>query len=163
LEAEKVIIQLPWGASNTVLGYSSGLIAYNTLGYQAFILSADAPSEYELDQIEAARYVRLNRVASVPQPVNWSATGNLWQASTDIPFCDPILWQELIGAHYKVITAILNRVKVINTEVYLRTNEVVGFDHLIPVYVNKHNAYFYVSEIRNFTDGKLTQVTLIRI
>jgi hypothetical protein len=45
----------------------------------------------------------------------------------------------------------------------LTAQDFIGFNPFIPVYIRKHQAYFYVNKIMNFVDGKVTKVELLKL
>ncbi len=57
----------------------------------------------------------------------------------------------------------LNEHKSVVAKFNLTINDVSDFDHMIPVYIEKYGAYFYVNIVKEFMKGKLTEVQLIRM
>ena len=69
----------------------------------------------------------------------------------------------VISQEYNELVLMLDKTKVVDAEFYLKTIDVVDFDHFIPWHSKRWGHYFYVNVIENFQKGKLTKVELIRI
>jgi len=70
----------------------------------------------------------------------------------------------LIADFYQALINMLQQYKSVSEEVLLTTNDIGNyFDHLIPIYCDKHAADFYCFSIENFKSGNLTKVNLIRL
>lgn len=91
--------------------------------------------------------------------------------TTDLPLCHFILdgyvgldWNDLLVAYWEAIIEMLDKTKIIVEKIDLKSIDCAqGFDHFVPVYIEKHAAYFYVNKIVDFQRGKLTDVELIRL
>jgi len=60
---------------------------------------------------------------------------------------------EYIFKDYLKITAYFN----------LNEEDIANFKQVIPVFIRKYGAFFYVNKIKNYISGKTTQVELIRL
>lgn len=70
----------------------------------------------------------------------------------------------LIADYYQTLINMLQQYKSVSAEIMLTTNDIGNyFDHLIPIYCDKHAADFYCYLIENYQKGKLTKCNLIRL
>ena len=71
--------------------------------------------------------------------------------------------QDAIENEYAALIRSLNNYELITENVWLTAQDFIGFNPFIPVYIRKHQAYFYVNKIMNFVDGKVTKVELLKL
>lgn len=91
--------------------------------------------------------------------------------TTNVPFChfriagrsDNLDWVNLLSLNYKEIIQSLNQYKKVNDLFRLTPYDVQDFDHFILWYIEKYSAYFYVNKIKDYKNGFLTNVELIRL
>jgi hypothetical protein len=71
----------------------------------------------------------------------------------------------ILDTFYQWLQSILNDTIVIEDEYKLSEADVANdtLDFLTPVYLQQHNNYFYINEIRNFIRDKKTKVKLIKV
>jgi hypothetical protein len=97
---------------------------------------------------------------------NWTM-----QQSSLIPLCyfnyqgKPynIDWSTLIQRHYAEWSLLLRRAKVVTDQVYLSEQDIAGHNPFVPWYNERDNAYYYVNQVADFTEGDPTEVQLIRL
>lgn len=63
----------------------------------------------------------------------------------------------------KLISNILKRPKVLQTQILLDSFDIQGLDLFNPIWLEEYGFWFYVSKINNFQAGKITKVDLIRM
>jgi hypothetical protein len=97
---------------------------------------------------------------------NWTL-----QQSSLIPLCYfsypnrpyNLSWSDLLSRHYNEWQLLLNRVKVVPDQVYINEQDIAAHNPFIPWYNAKDNAYYYVNQVSDFTEGDATEVQLIRL
>lgn len=63
----------------------------------------------------------------------------------------------------KLISNILKRPKILQTQILLDSLDIQSLDLFNPIWLEEHGFWFYVSKINNFQAGKITKVDLIRM
>jgi len=71
--------------------------------------------------------------------------------------------QDAVENEYAALIRSLNNYELITESVWLTAQDFIGFNPFIPVYIRKHQAYFYVNKITNFVEGKTTKVELLKL
>lgn len=71
----------------------------------------------------------------------------------------------LIEENYQGLQLILNKTKIIKERIRLKAVDINRLDFFIPIYIQKHNAYFYINRISgySYTDNESTEVELIKL
>lgn len=65
--------------------------------------------------------------------------------------------------NYAAIQYMLTKTKVLNVKMNLPAREIMELDHKYPIYLDQYAAYFYVNSVKNWRNGYLCDVTLIRL
>lgn len=63
----------------------------------------------------------------------------------------------------ELTTKMLDKAKVLLQNVYLAPADIEAFDQFTPIYLKQYGAYFYVNKIRNFVEGKVTTIEIIKL
>jgi hypothetical protein len=71
----------------------------------------------------------------------------------------------LIERNYQGLIGVLTRTKIVTEQIRLNALDIQQLDFLKPVFLSKHNAYFYISKISGFTYGssESTEVELVKL
>ena len=71
----------------------------------------------------------------------------------------------LIEDYYSGFEDVLNRTKIVQSDLRLNAVDINGLDFLIPVFIGEYNSYFYISKITNYEYGsaKSTKVELVKL
>lgn len=71
----------------------------------------------------------------------------------------------LLDNYYDLISDVLGRVKLLKVMVRLNASDISQLDFTRPVFIQKYEAYFYISSIKGFTytESKSTLVELVKI
>lgn len=69
----------------------------------------------------------------------------------------------LLENNYKTIADITQKTKMVKAYFNLTGNDVKNIDYLIPRYVSRFGAFFYINRIEKFMKGKATLVHLLRV
>lgn len=69
----------------------------------------------------------------------------------------------LINQNYTRLIQCLNPLQIKEEYYYLTETDIDQLDHFIPVWVEKHNAYFYIQQIKGFKNNQMTKCILIRL
>jgi hypothetical protein len=71
----------------------------------------------------------------------------------------------LIPLYYGGLQSVLTRTKIVTENIRLNALDIQALDFLKPIYLDKHNAYFYISKISGFDYGssESTEVELVKI
>jgi hypothetical protein len=71
----------------------------------------------------------------------------------------------LITLYYGGLQSVLTRTKIVTEQIRLNALDIQQLDFLKPVFLSKHNAYFYISKISGFTYGssESTEVELVKL
>lgn len=103
--------------------------------------------------------------------INDGATINI---STDLPYAyfenttgngtgRELNMQDAINNDYADLIRALNNYEMVEDFFWLTPQDFLGFDSYRPVYVRKHQGYFYVNKIDGFVEGKMTKVQMLRL
>jgi hypothetical protein len=68
----------------------------------------------------------------------------------------------LIEDYYSGFEAVLNRTKIVSSNLRLNAVDINALDFLTPVYIDEYNCYFYISKISNYEYGS-TQSTTVEL
>jgi hypothetical protein len=100
--------------------------------------------------------------------------GTTTTISTDLPYAyfdnttgngtgRELNMQDAINNDYAELIRALNNYEMIEDFFWLTPQDFLGFDSYRPVYVRKHQGYFYVNKIDGFVEGKMTKVQMLRL
>jgi len=105
-------------------------------------------------------------------------SGDIDIDSTNITTNIPLAWfiltdksnnlgfaNNLIELYYGGLQDVLTRTKIVTERIRLTPLDIQALNFLIPVYLDKHNAYFYISKISGFDYGssESTEVELVKL
>lgn len=98
----------------------------------------------------------------------WKFNNQLYNSNIDVLFFYYATFSELEMSNFQECYAtltygLLKDTRLVVEKLWLTPNDLVDFDHSIPVYLSKYNCCFYVNKVSNFTPGKLTDVELVAI
>ena len=119
------------------------------------------------------RILLLERVTTVPSVI-YSDGSSTFTTNVDLPLPWFMLGgkqlnlgfgNNLIELYYSGLQDVLNRTKIVTEQIRLNALDIQQLDFLKPVYLSKHNAYFYISKISGFTYGtnESTEVELVKL
>ena len=140
-----------WGDS-----YSSGSFFPNK--YKTHIVGI-----YKIQIGSVAQQVRIKNTA-----INYIDTQNnlpfaFFENTQNFPVDYEYTMQDAIDNEYAALIRSLNNYELITESVWLTAQDFIGFNPFVPVYIRKHQAYFYVNKITNFVEGKVTKVELLKL
>jgi hypothetical protein len=71
----------------------------------------------------------------------------------------------LIENFYNTLESVLTRTKIVTENIRLNSVDILNLDFMKPIFLQQHNAYFYISKIKNYSFGKTesTEVELVKI
>lgn len=69
----------------------------------------------------------------------------------------------LLEKNYKTVADITQKTKFVKAYFNLSGNDVKNIDYLIPRYISKFGAFFYINRIEKFMKGRTTLVHLVRV
>jgi hypothetical protein len=55
---------------------------------------------------------------------------------------------------------VLDRTKIVSSNIRLNAVDINALDFLIPVYIAEYNCYFYISKISNYEYGSIQSTTV---
>jgi hypothetical protein len=66
---------------------------------------------------------------------------------------------------YQTLQSVLTRSKIVTENIRLTSVDILELDFMKPVYLDKHNAYFYISKIKNYVLGsrESVEVELVKL
>jgi len=134
--------------------------------------STRTPPTQPTNKVEP-RILLLERVTTVPSVIY---TDGSTTVTTNVDL--PLAWfmaggkqlnlgfgNNLITLYYGGLQSVLTRTKIVTEQLRLNALDIQQLDFLKPVYLSKHNAYFYISKISGFTYGssESTEVELVKL
>jgi hypothetical protein len=167
LEQENELIILPFAATEQVERLGNLEISQIKL----FTTSDDSPPETELSEDVEPRILLLERISG---DVDYTDGTTTTTVTTNLP----ITWfirsdktynlgfdNNLKESYYNLLEGALDKTKIINESIRLTPLDIETIDFLRPVYLDKHNSYFYISKITGYdcTNTLSTQVELVKI
>jgi hypothetical protein len=167
LEQENELIVLPFAATEQVERLGNLEISQIKL----FTTSDDSPPETELSEDVEPRILLLERISG---DVDYTDGTTTTTVTTNLP----ITWfirtdktynlgfdNNLKESYYNLLEGALDKTKIINESIRLTPLDIETIDFLRPVYLDKHNSYFYISKITGYdcTNTLSTQVELVKI
>jgi hypothetical protein len=169
LDSEEEFVELPFSATEM----DSRLQAFVIPKIKIFRTNDDSPPETKpTDKVEP-RILFLNRETTVPSVIYSDGTSTL---TTNVDL--PLPWfmlagkevnlgfaNNLIPLYYGGLQSVLTRTKIVTENIRLNALDIQQLDFLKPIYLDKHNAYFYISKISGFDYGssESTEVELVKI
>lgn len=163
LEKEKDIIELVFAGTNAVVR-CSGLNVDNIGIFENGEYKAEREPRVLVNDIQplsGGGYVVLDDgtdyrnvyTLSIPYFIDANKTFNLGFGNN------------LLDNYYDLISDVLGRVKLLKLLVRLNASDINQLDFTRPVFIQKYEAYFYISSIKGFTytESKSTLVELVKI
>jgi hypothetical protein len=112
--------------------------------------------------IDGVNTIAVNVVISVPYFYKPDGEYNLcWCDVTPPGQTTPI--PGLKTKYYSDLQKILQNTKILVRYFLLTPRDIAELDLLIPIYLQQHNAYFYINKIDSWIKGQPCKVELIRI
>lgn len=167
LEDTNDYIELPYAASNLVTRLQGVLVPH----VKIFTTEAGSPPTTELTEDVEPRVLLHQKVTG---DVDYTDGTTTTTVTTNLP----IAWfirgdkrynlgfgNSLIPSYYQGFQNALNRTKIVTENVRLTPLDIETIDFLRPVFISKHNCYFYISKISgyNSTSNEATEVELVKI
>jgi hypothetical protein len=165
LELEKDIVELVYAGTNMVTRLENNVVP-NIGVYLAGVKE---------DEREPRVLILDNKApADIGGSVTYDDTTSTQVLSDTIPMCYFILdgkvlnlgfQNNLLPSYYELISNVLNRVKITTMLIRLSAADISTIDFTRPVWIQKHEAYFYISSIKGFsyTENKSTIVELVKL
>jgi hypothetical protein len=169
LDSEEEFVDLPFAATEM----DSRLQAFVIPKIKIFRTNDDSPPETKpTDKVEP-RILFLNRETTVPSVIYSDGSSTL-TTNVDLPLAWFMLAgkevnlgfaNNLIPLYYGGLQSVLTRTKIVTENIRLNALDIQALDFLKPIYLDKHNAYFYISKISGFDYGssEATEVELVKI
>jgi hypothetical protein len=167
LELDKVLFTLPFSATEMDLR----LLDLDVPKIKIFEQNEDSPPIGVVRGKVQPRVLYIEKVSGDIDYTNGVATTTV---TDNIPLC----WfmnagkaenlgfgNNLIERNYQGLIGVLTRTKIVTEQLRLNALDIQQLDFLKPVYLSKHNAYFYISKISGFTYGssESTEVELVKL
>jgi hypothetical protein len=163
------IVKLPFSATEM----DARLEAFVIPKIKIFTTDANrTPATQPTNKVEP-RILLLERVTTVPSVIYSDGTTTV---TTNVDL--PLAWfmangkqlnlgfgNNLITLYYGGLQSVLTRTKIVTEQIRLNALDIQQLDFLKPVFLSKHNAYFYISKISGFTYGssESTEVELVKL
>jgi len=163
------IVKLPFSATEM----DARLEAFVIPKIKIFTTDANrTPATQPTNKVEP-RILLLERVTTVPSVIYTDGTTTV---TTNVDL--PLAWfmaggkqlnlgfgNNLITLYYGGLQSVLTRTKIVTEQIRLNALDIQQLDFLKPVFLSKHNAYFYISKISGFTYGssESTEVELVKL
>jgi len=163
------IVKLPFSATEM----DARLEAFVIPKIKIFTTDANrTPATQPTNKVEP-RILLLERVTTVPSVIYTDGTTTV---TTNVDL--PLAWfmaggkqlnlgfgNNLIPLYYGGLQSVLTRTKIVTEQLRLNALDIQQLDFLKPVFLSKHNAYFYISKISGFTYGssESTEVELVKL
>jgi hypothetical protein len=165
LELEKDIVQLIYAGTNMVTRLEDNVVPNIGVYLGGVKQDSREPRVLILDN---------KTPADIGGNVTYDDTTSTQVLSDTIPMCYFILdgkvlnlgfQNNLLPSYYELISDVLNRVKITTMLVRLSAADISTIDFTRPVWIQKHEAYFYISSIKGFsyTENKSTIVELVKL
>jgi len=165
LELEKDIVQLIYAGTNMVTRLEDNVVPNIGVYLGGVKQDSREPRVLILDN---------KTPADIGGNVTYDDTTSTQVLSDTIPMCYFILdgkvlnlgfQNNLLPSYYELISDVLNRVKITTMLVRLSAADISTIDFTRPVWIQKHESYFYISSIKGFsyTENKSTIVELVKL
>lgn len=174
LELEKDIVGLSFAATNAnfrlnTLGVGNRILPQIGIYAEGLLRNSKVPRLLQLTKKSAAEW-GLNPVLGMQYDDATSGVG----VADNIPVCHFIDINEqfnlgfgnnIIENYYTSIADIISKLKVVKELVRLSASDVSDIDFTRPVWIQKHESYFYISSIKGFsyTENRSTIVELVKL
>jgi hypothetical protein len=167
LELDKVLFTVPFAATEMDLR----LLDLEVPKIKIFEQNEDSPPIGIVRGKVQPRVLYIEKVSGNIDYTNGVQTTNV---TDNIPLC----WfmsgskienlgfgNNLIPLYYSGLQSVLTRTKIVTEQIRLNALDIQQLDFLKPVFLSKHNAYFYISKISGFTYGssESTEVELVKL
>lgn len=167
LEATETIFTLPFAATNMVFRLLDLMLPNIGL----FTTNDNSPPVTEQKEKTEPRILYLERDSGNVDYTDGTTTTTV---TTNLPFAWFIrtdkdinlgFGNNLITLYYGGLQDVLTRTKIVTERIRLNALDIQALDFLKPVYLDKHNCYFYISKISGFDYGSSenTEVELVKI
>lgn len=164
------LFELPYAGTNNV----QRLIGISVPKIGIFTTTNDSPPETKITEKREQRILLLERVTGITGSVIYSDGTNILTTDVNLPLAwfirqDKIynlgFGNDLINLFYDTLKDIVDQTKIITESIKLNNLDIETLDFLRPVFLDKHNAYFYISKISGFDYGssESTEVELVKI
>lgn len=173
LELEKDIVQMDFAATNSNfrlngLGVGDRILPQIGIYKLAELTNNKVPRLLQLTKKTAAEWGLT--VLGMQYDDGQTSEG----VADNIPVCHFIDISEpfnlgfgnnILANYYEAITAVIGKLKVVRELVRLNAADISTIDFTRPVWIQKHEAYFYISSIKGFsyTENKSTIVELVKL
>jgi hypothetical protein len=169
LDFTEEIVKLPFAATEM----DARLQAFVIPKIKIYTTNDDSPPATLPTQKVEPRILLLERVTTVPSVIY---TDGSTTVTTNVDL--PLAWfmaggkqlnlgfgNNLILLYYGGLQSVLTRTKIVTEQLRLNALDIQQLDFLKPVFLSKHNAYFYISKISGFTYGssESTEVELVKL
>jgi hypothetical protein len=163
------IVKLPFAATEM----DARLQAFVIPKIKIYTTNDDSPPATLPTQKVEPRILLLERLTTVPSVIY---TDGSTTVTTNVDL--PLAWfmaggkqlnlgfgNNLIPLYYGGLQSVLTRAKIVTEQIRLNALDIQQLDFLIPVYLTKHNAFFYRSVILGHTYGssESTEVELVKL
>jgi hypothetical protein len=168
LEDEKVFYTSPYSASEMVVRLDDLLLP------QIKVYTTDTGSPPQTTPTEKGN-IRFLLVEKVSGDIDYNyGTGSPTNVTTNLPLAWFIradksynlgFQNALIPNFYQTLQSVLTRSKIVTENIRLTSVDILELDFMKPVYLDKHNAYFYISKIKNYVLGsrESVEVELVKL
>ena len=175
LELEKDIVEMDFAATNANfrlnnLGTGDRIMPQIGIYKQSELTISKVPRLLQLTKKTAAEW----DLSYLGMQYDDGNPSNSTGVADNIPVCHFIDINEpfnlgfgnnILANYYQAIAAIITRLKVVRELVRLNAADLSDIDFTRPVWIQKHEAYFYISSIKGFsyTENKSTIVELVKL
>lgn len=167
LETTETLFTLPFAATNMVFRLLDLMLPNIGL----FTTNDNSPPVTEQKEKTEPRILYLERDSGNVDYTDGTTTTTV---TTNLPFAWFIrsdkevnlgFANNLIPLYYGGLQSVLSRTKIVTENIRLNALDIQALDFLKPIYLDKHNAYFYISKISGFDYGssESTEVELVKI
>jgi hypothetical protein len=166
LDGETVVFTLIYAATQMVFRLNN-LIP----NIPVYTTSTGSPPETEIKNKPEPRLLLLDREVGSIDYTDGSTTTTV---TTNLPLAWFIradksynlgFQNSLIPNFYQTLQSVLTRSKIVTENIRLTSVDILELDFMKPVYLDKHNAYFYISKIKNYVLGsrESVEVELVKL
>lgn len=118
---------------------------------------------YKIPSVSVAEQIKIKTSAISYVVVQNNIPFAFFENVQNYPIDYEYTMQDAVENEYAALIRSLNNYEYITESVWLTPQDFIGFNPFIPVYIRKHQAYFYVNKITNFVEGKVTKVELLKL
>lgn len=167
LEAENDFIELDFAATEMV----TRLQGLQIPQIKVYETNDESPPQTTIEEEPEPRILLHEKISG---NIDYTDGTNTTNVTTNIPMAWFIradktynlgFENNLRPSYYTALEKVLDRTKVVNELVRLTPLDIYNLDFLIPVFISKHNSYFYISKISGYRYGSTesTEVELVKI